>query len=320
MNSLNKKINACGPKRFTKCASRPALSLLIPALALLLLNDATAFAAQGAPSSLSDEKLSEIKFIQKLNGQVSLDLPFRDEDGTVVKLGDYFGQRPVILVLGYYECPMLCTLVLNGMVEALQDLKLDMGKQFSVVNVSINPKETPKLAAAKKQTYLKRYGRHGAAAGWHFLTGNESAIHQLAQEVGFGYAYDPSIQQYAHPSGLIILTPDGKVARYLFGVSFSPKELDAALQDATHQKVGSPVEQFILLCFHYSPLTGKYGNLVMTIVRISGVATLLGLAGVMITLARRRRRERNRSRDLPNLPECPGDSMRHAATERSRIR
>jgi protein SCO1/2 len=185
---------------------------------------------------------------------------------------------------------MLCTLVLNGMVESLQDLKLDMGKQFTVVNVSIDPHETPELAAAKKKTCLKRYGRKGAAAGWHFLTGAEPAVKQLADEVGFRYAYDPSIKQYAHPSGIIILTPEGKVARYFFGINYSPKELAAALKQARTNQTGSPIEQLILLCFHYSPVTGKYGNLIMTIVRGCGVATLVGLAGAIVLVSRRRQK------------------------------
>src|SRR5438105_2374187 len=160
---------------------------------------------------LTDETLAKLSFEQKLSSQASLDLVFRDEAGRQVRLGEFFGHKPAILVLGYYECPMLCTLALNGMVEALEDIKWNIGNQFDVINVSINPRETSALAAAKKRTYLKRYGRAGAAHGWHFLTGDEPAIEQLARQVGFQYAYDPSSRQYAHPSGLIILTPQGKV-------------------------------------------------------------------------------------------------------------
>jgi protein SCO1/2 len=158
---------------------------------------------------------------------------------------------------------------------------MDVGNQFDVINVSIDPKETPALAAAKKRTYLKRYGRHGAAAGWHFLTGDDAAIHKLANEAGYRYVYDPRSKQFAHPSGLVILTPDGKVSHYLFGVTYSPNELDSALRDAAARKTGSPIQQFILLCFHYSPITGKYGKLIMTVVRVSGVATLAALGFVV---------------------------------------
>jgi protein SCO1 len=243
-------------------------------------------------NSLSDASLVEIKFDQKLNNQVSLDLLFRDDDGKSVRLGDYFGSKPVILDLGYYGCPMLCTLVLNGLVESLQDLKCDIGSQFEVVSVSIDSHETSELASAKKRTYLKRYGRPGAAAGWHFLTGEETAIKKLATQVGFNYAYDPSIKQYAHPSGVIVLTPEGRVARYFFGINYSPKELAAALKQASVHQTGSPITQVILLCFHYSPLKGKYGNLIMTIVRVSGVVTLLGLAGILMLISQRRRKRR----------------------------
>jgi protein SCO1 len=259
-------------------------------LCLAFLLPLAALAAGPTPGSLTDQSLMQIKFDQKPGSQISMNLPFRDESGKTVRLGDYCGGKPVILVLGYYGCPMLCTLVNNGLVAALDDLKLDIGNQFEVVNISINPQEAPALAAAKKRNYLKAYGRAGAAAGWHFLTGGEPAIRQIADEVGFRYAYDPVSQQYAHPSGLVILTPGGKVAHYLFGVTFSPQEVDAALQDAVASKVGSPIEQLILLCFHYRPLTGKYGNLVMTLVRVSGVATLASLAGAIALMSQRKRR------------------------------
>lgn len=261
--------------------------------AAMILANCTAqrsFAAE-AGGSLPDESLREIKFDQRLNQQVSLELQFRDEAGATVRLRDYFGKKPVILNLGYYECPMLCTVVLNGMVESFQDLKLDVGKQFEVVNVSVAPDETPELGAAKKRTYLKRYGRPEAARGWHFLTGDEAAIKQLADEAGFRYAFDPVSKQYAHPSGFLVLTPDGKVSRYFFGSAFRPQELDAALKQAGAGRAGSPIEQFVLLCFHYSPLTGKYGPLVLTVVRWSGIATLAGLGCAIVIASRRRRKE-----------------------------
>lgn len=244
-----------------------------------------------AAGQLPEEALLEIKFDQKLNGQISTGLQFRDETGKKVRLADYFGKKPVILNLGYYECPMLCTVVLNGMVESFQELKLDVGNQFEVVNVSVAPDETAELAAAKKKTYVKRYGRPQTAEGWHFLTGDEAAIKQLADEAGFRYVYDPISKQYAHPSGFLVLTPEGRVSRYFFGNAFPAKELDAALKEAGAGRAGSPIEQFVLLCFHYSPLTGKYGNLIITIVRWSGVTTLAGLVCAIVLASRKRRRE-----------------------------
>jgi protein SCO1/2 len=246
--------------------------------------------AAAESQALTDATLSSIQFDQKINQQLSLDLRFRDEDGKNVRLGNYFGKRPVILNLGYYGCPMLCSLVLNGMVESLQDLKMDMGNQFEVISVSIDPTETPALAAAKKRTYLKRYGREGAESAWHFLTGNATAIKTLAHEAGFNYAYDAGIKQYAHPSGLIIATPDGKIARYFFGINYPPLELATVLKNAGAGHTGSKIEQLALLCFHYSPLHGKYANIVMLFVRITCLATLVGLAGTLARGSHRRKK------------------------------
>jgi protein SCO1/2 len=248
------------------------------------------FAATAQAQTLSDNQLANIRFDQKLNSQISLALPFRDENGNAVQLKNYFGTKPVILVLGYYQCPMLCTLTLNGMIESLQDLKWSIGKDFDVINVSIDPSETPALALAKKQNYLKRYGRSGASAGWHFLTGDEAAIRQLAGEVGFQFVYDPVSKQFAHPGGLIVLTPEGKVSRYVFGVTYGSKDVFTALQGASFHKVGSPIQQLVLLCFHYNPITGKYGAAIMLTVRVLGVATLLGLGWLITAMARRPQR------------------------------
>ncbi len=249
-------------------------------LILCLLISLAGKAASAA--QLTDNQLLQIRFDQRISNQIPRDLVFRDETGNAVKLAELFHGRPVILVLGYYECPMLCTITLNGLIEAMQDLKMDVGRNFDIINVSIDPKETPKLAAAKKHTYLKQYGRHGAEAGWHFLTGEDPAIHELTDAAGFHYAYDPVAKQFAHPSGVVILTPDGRISRYLFGVTYSPEELNTALRAAGAGETGSPVRQFFLLCFHYSPLTGKYGNLIMTVVRITGVLTMAALAFVVI--------------------------------------
>jgi protein SCO1/2 len=252
----------------------------IPHSALLLICLLT-LSTSAANSTLSDQDLTKITFDQNLNQQISLSLPFRDEHGAPIQLSSCFDQKPVILLLGYYGCPLLCTLTLNGLIESLQDLRLDAGKDFTVINVSIDPNETTTLAAAKKRTYLHRYGHGQNERGWRFLTGDATATHQLADEIGFHYAYDPAIRQYAHPSGFVVLSPGGKVTQYFFGVKYSARELAQALHEAADGKTGSPIEKFLLLCFHYNPITGKYGNLVMTIVRASGVAILLALAWLL---------------------------------------
>ena len=258
-------------------------------LALILFRGLTFAASSPTSSSLSDSQLAEIKFDQKLNASISLDLHFRDENGKVVRLGDYFSKKPVILVLGYYGCPMLCTMVLNGMVEGLQDMRWSIGKEYDVVNVSIDPNETAALAFAKKRSYIKRYGRDSAETGWHFLTGDSEAIQRLANEVGFRYAYDPISKQYAHPSGIVVLTPEGKISRYLFGVTYSPRELYAAVNAASSRKIGSRIQDLILLCFHYRPITGRYGNMIMLTVRVLGIVTLLGLPALIVKMSRKQK-------------------------------
>jgi len=232
---------------------------------------------EGNSAPLSEATLRAIRFDQRIGSQVSPDLPFRDEAGATVKLGDYFGSKPVILVPGYYGCPMLCTLVLNGLIEALQDMRANVGEQFIVINFSIDPTENPTLAAAKKRTYLRSYGRPGAENGWTFLTGDADSIQALTGQIGFHYAYDPAIKQYAHPSGFVVLTPEGKVARYFFGVDYSARDLDSSLVAAASHKTGSPVQQLFLLCFHYSPITGKYGPLIINAVRVCGIGTVVFL-------------------------------------------
>lgn len=228
-------------------------------------------------SSLTDEQLLQIKFDQKLGSQVSAALTFRDETGKQVRLGDYFGKRPVVLIPGYYGCPMLCTLVLNGATESFRDLKWSVGQQFDVVFFSIDPAETSALAAAKKETYLRDYGRTGSANGWHFLTGDALSIKTLTDEIGFHYAYDPALKEFAHPSGFVVIAPDGRVAHYFFGVTFSSDEVNTALRDANREKVDSPVQELILLCCEYSPFRGKYSKVVMDIVRVGGIGSVCAL-------------------------------------------
>ena len=270
----------------------------------VMLGTFLALQAHAGPKSLSKADLVQIRFDQRLNSHVSPTLTFRDEEGRQVRLGQYFGQKPVVLVLGYYECPMLCTLVLNGLVQSLQDVKWSIGREFEVVDVSINPREGPALAAAKKQGYLKSYGRTGAASGWHFLTGGEPQIRQLAQEVGFRYAYDPVSGQFAHPSGVMLLTPEGRVSRYLFGVTYSAKDLAAGLKAASGSQVGSPVQQLFLLCFHYNALTGKYSMTILGILRLMAMATILGLTWLFLVMVRRGKAAQ--ARTLPG--RCPPSS------------
>jgi protein SCO1/2 len=226
-----------------------------------------------------------------LDERISWGLRFTDESGRAVQLQSFFHGKPVVLMLGYYGCPMLCGVVLNGFVEALQDLRATPGKEFEVLFISIDPSETPALAGEKKLRYLKRYGRPLAADGWHFLTGSRSVIEKLAKEIGFYYQYDPASKQYAHPGGIAVLTADGRIARYFLGVTYSASELSAALKQASANRVGSPVQNLLLLCFHYSPISGKYGALVMRVVRITAALTLLAL---VLSLFVHLRRERGR--------------------------
>ena len=231
---------------------------------LCLLIFALAFAplARALDTNAANAIFQQGRFDQNLGASVPLDAVFRDESGQPVALRSLLGQRPAVLVLGYHECPMLCSLVLGGLVESMNDLRLTSGGGFDLLDVSINPADTPARAAQQKRIYFKRYSRHGADAGWHFLTSPDPAVtHQLADAVGFHYAYDAESKQYAHPSGVIILTPDGKVARYFFGINYDPGQLQEALQAAGRRTIGARVQDLLLTCFHYSPINGKYGAL-----------------------------------------------------------
>ena len=232
--------------------------------------------------------LQQVGIDQHLNEQLPLNLRFRDEAGKDVTLGDYFHQRPVILALVYYRCPMLCGEVLNGLTSSLNILKFDLGRDFDVVTVSIDPRETPDVAAKIKEVYLRRYGRHSATEqGWHFLTGTQDQIDQLAKAVGFRYVYDPRINQYAHASGIQVVTPEGKLSQYYFGIEYSPKDLRLGLIEASKNRIGTVVDKLILYCYHYDPTTGHYGAIAMRVLRIGGVVTVLLLGGFIITMARR---------------------------------
>jgi protein SCO1/2 len=242
-----------------------------------------------APSGLP-KALTGVGIDQKLNEQLPLDLVFRNETGEDVKLGSYFGKKPVVLSLVYYQCPMLCNQVLNGMVTAFRVMAFKPGEEFEVVTVSFDPRETPALAAAKKNTYvdyLPEAKRAGAASGWHFLTGDEASIKRIADAVGFRYHWDESTNQFAHASGIFIATPQGKLARYFYGIEYAPRDLRLGLIEAAENKIGSPVDQLLLYCFHYDPATGKYGAAVMNLMRVGGVLTVIAIVGLLLALRRR---------------------------------
>ena len=231
--------------------------------------------------------LQNVGIEQRLNDQVPLDVHFSNEAGQDVQLGQYFGQHPVILTLVYYECPMLCTQILNGVERSIKVLALDLGQDFEIVTVSINPRETPQLAAEKKAQYIRTYRRPEAGAAWHFLTGGQESIERLAAAVGYKYAYDPKTNLYAHASGIVVLTPSGKISRYFYGIEYAPRDLRLGLVEASQNKIGSPVDKVLLYCFHYDPATGKYALVVMNVLRLAGAATVAALATFMIVMFRR---------------------------------
>ena len=271
-------------------ATTAATTLAVAVVLLFFL--ALGGARRAAGATTPGELAGKVGFDQRLGVEVPRALPFLDDQGRTVRLGDLLdGRRPAILVLGYHECPMLCSAVLNGLTESLTELRASAGTDFEFIDVSINPSETPEIAAAKKRIYLKRYRRPDADAGWHFLTGSEDSIRQAADAVGFRYAYDAETRQYAHASGLVVLTPEGRVHRYLFGASFDAGALSDALKSAgARAPAGSPVEQFLLMCFHYNPLQGRYGTLILGVMRAGGALTLAVLFfGVGRMLWRERR-------------------------------
>jgi protein SCO1/2 len=236
-----------------------------------------------------DRILGEVSFDQKLDAQLPLDLVFTDESGAEVQLGRYFGTKPVVLLLVYYECPMLCTQVLNGFVRMLRALSLEPGDDFEIVTVSIDARETPALAASKRAKYAAEYGKPEVASAWHFLTGSEKAIAQLASTVGFRFKFDAETNQFAHASGFVTLTPQGRVSKYFYGVEYAPRDVRLALVESSSGTIGTLVDQVLLLCYHYDPTTGKYGVAIMTIVRALGILTVGVLVGFIVVALRRER-------------------------------
>ena len=242
------------------------------------------------PSQQVPSALSTVSFDQRLNEQLPLDLEFKDESGRTVKLGEYFGRKPVVLTFVYYECPMLCTQVLNGLESSLRVINESIGQEFDVVTVSFDPKETPVLAAGKKKAYLERYKRPSAEQGWHFLTGDQASIAALTQAAGFNYSWDEASHQFAHASGIVVTTPTGKVSRYFFGIDYSPRDVKFALIESSNERIGTLAERLLLYCYHYDPAKGNYGFMAMRAVRVGGAVTLAALVGFVFISIRRDRR------------------------------
>ena len=275
--------------RFSRGSAAPEVlaALSIFAAAPALLAQGMLQAPTNPPSNVRPAALKNVGIDQKLNNQLPLDLHFRDETGRDVRLGEYFGKKAVILTPVYYGCPMLCSQILSGLVSGLKPVSFTAGKEFEVLAVSFDPSETPALAQEKQKNYVARYGRAGSENGFHFLTGDEPAIKALTDALGFRYTYDPRTKQFAHASGVMVATPDGRISRYLYGVDYAPRNLRLSLFEASERKIGSPVDELLLFCYHYDPATGKYGAIAMNFLRLAAGATLLGIVTLILTLSRK---------------------------------
>lgn len=257
-------------------------------VALVLLLGAFGASGQDFLSGKGPSKGLEIE--QRLDAQLPLDLVFRDESGKQVKLGDYFQKgRPVVITLVYFSCPMLCNLVLDGLTTSIANIKMEPGKDYELLTISFDHRDTPALAAEKKEIYSRRYGRKGADEGWHFLTTDEPTVRKITAALGFRYAWDPKAQQFAHGTMTAVITPEGHVSRYLFGIENPSRDLRLGIVEASDGKIGSPTDQLLLLCYHYDPATGTYSKHAMNFVRAGGVATVVALAGFIFFLSRRPR-------------------------------
>ncbi|HYC56793.1 MAG TPA: SCO family protein [Candidatus Binatia bacterium] len=246
-------------------------------------------------SSEAPASLQGVDFQQRLGEQLPLQTRFVDENGNDVMLGDFFGSKPVVLVMAYYECPMLCTLVLNGTVKAMRPMSFTAGEEFEVVVISIDPTETPELARKKKDVYLDSYERRGNGQGWHFLTGTEESIRAVADAAGYSYRYLPQTGDYAHAAGIVVVTPQGRLARYLYGIEYSSRDLRLALVEAAEEKIGNLVDALMLFCFRYDAAIGKYSTEALAAVRLGGVATVAGLLGFILLSRAREKRTPSRS-------------------------
>jgi protein SCO1/2 len=264
-----------------------SLATIVTALSAVALLGTSPARAQSLPANVRPESLRDVEIQQRLDNQVPGDLRFIDARGAAVRLGSFYGHRPLILALVYHRCPMLCTQVLNGLLNAVRDVPFDAGNDFTILAVSIDPLDTPAMAQSKQAIYAGLYGRPGTNAGWQFLTGAEPEIAELARSVGFRYTYDPRSGQFAHASTLIVLTPSGKVSRYLYGISFRPRDLRLALVDASAGKIGSITDELLLYCYAYDPESGKYGLIIWRTLRGVAVATVLALGIMIVALSRR---------------------------------
>jgi protein SCO1/2 len=247
--------------------------------------------------------LREVSIAQRLNEQIPPEIVFRDENGKEVHLGDYFGKRPIVLSLVYFDCPALCTEVLNGELRTMKAISFGLGKDFEAVTLSFEPKDTPALAKAKRDVYAGQYGRPGAVESWHFLTGEQPSIDALTQAAGFHYAYDSSSRQYAHAAAILVLTPGGRIARYFYGTQYPARDFRLGLVEASEGKIGTPTDHALLYCYQYDPMTGKYGLMVMNVVRAAGILTVLVLGIFMLVMFRRERKH-------PNAPPAVGVKAR----------
>lgn len=279
--------------------SFPSATTLAALIVILAIIRGTSAQAQrftsvpyGTPagSSPTADLLRDVGIEQHLDTQLPLEAAFRDETGREVKLGDYFGEQPVVVALVYYRCPMLCTQVLNGFLKSSQAVPLEIGRDYQVVTVSFDPRETPELAAEKKASYVRAYRRDGAAQGWHFLTGDRQSIDRLTEAIGFHYRFDPKSDQFAHASGIALATPGGRLSRYFYGIEYSPDDLRLGLVESSSGRIGSLVHQVLLLCFHYDPLTGKYGLVIAGVMQMVGLLTVILLGVFLIVMYRRERR------------------------------
>jgi len=257
--------------------------LIIAAIAIPAWSQGMVNGSMSPPANMRPPGLQNVGIEQHLDEQIPADLAFRDESGKTVRLGEYFGSKPLILNLVYYQCPMLCGEVLSGLESALRVLKFDVGKEFDVLTVSFDPRETPAMATVKKAEFLKRYGRTGAEQGWHFLTGSQESIDALTKAAGFQYQFNKDSGQFAHATAIMILTPDGRISQYYYGVDFAPKDLRLGLIQASNNKIGNVVDQVLLYCYHYDPQTGKYGAVITRVLRLSAVATMLCI-GILIAV------------------------------------
>lgn len=259
---------------------------------ILFLTGITA-GAVNAQQATTPAILDKVGITQNLNTQIPPDLVFRDENGKSVRIGDFFGKKPIVLSLVYFDCPALCTEVLNGELRTMESISLDLGKDFEAVTVSFEPKDTPALAKAKRDVYAGQYGRAGAVDHWHFLTGEQPSIDALTNAVGFHYAYDPSIRQYAHAAAILVLTPEGRIDRYFYGVVYPARDVRLGLVEASEGKIGTLTDHALLYCFQYDPMTGKYGVVIINVLRAAGGLTVLILGLFMTLMFLRDRRQRH---------------------------